>query len=70
VRGSKHVKRCLIVFDADKKDIIVEFAGDWVRADLEKSFACMLRELPKHLYHRREEEKAMSNQPIISNLEV
>jgi len=50
-------KSCVIEFNLEGKGIEVTFAGEWIRADLDRVQVALFRELPKHIAKRREELK-------------
>ena len=55
-------KSCLIVFSGESKGIEVTFAGEWIRADLDRVQVALFRELPKHIAKRRDELKRKENE--------
>jgi len=50
------------VFSGESKGIEVTFAGEWIRADLDRVQVALFRELPKHIAKRRDELKRKENE--------
>jgi len=55
-------KSCVIEFNPGGKGIEVTFAGEWIRADLDRVQVALFRELPKHIAKRRDELKRKENE--------
>ena len=49
----KGEKSCVIQFSLAGID--VTFSGEWIRADVDRTYSAMFRELPKHTVKRRDE---------------